>query len=327
MKIAVVDDYQHMTERTEPIQRLRQRLDIDLVVFTEPLSPGSARAEALRGIEAVLPIRERTTFDAAFFRDAPDLRLIAQSGNITTHIDRAAAKAAGVTIALGQPGASPGGNPAGELAMGLIVSVMRRIPESDRVLRSGRWDQLSGLTLYGKTLGLVGLGRVGTATAKLAAAFGMELITWSRNMTPERAAAAGARSVSLDDLLRTADVVSIHLALTPETRGMIDEPKLRLMRPNAYLVNTARGAIVDEAALVRMLQEGAIAGAGLDVFTEEPLPADSPLLRLNNVVITAHIGYPVDTFYAGWARATAQRVEEYLEGRLTDVLNLEGARA
>ncbi|MSQ15226.1 MAG: D-2-hydroxyacid dehydrogenase family protein [Dehalococcoidia bacterium] len=327
MKIAVLDDYQQMTEGTEPVQRLRSRTDVELTVFHEPLAPGKARSKALRGVEVVLPFRERTAFDAAFFRDAPDLRLIAQSGNITVHIDRAAAKAASVRIALGQAGGGGGGNPAAELAIGLILSVLRRIPESDRVLRTGRWDQLSGLTLHGRTLGLVGLGRVGTATAQFASAFGMRLLTWSRNMTPERAAAVGATAVGLDELLQTADVVSIHLALTPETRGMIDERKLRLMRPGAFLVNTARAAIVDEAALVRMLQEGAIAGAGLDVFSEEPLPADSPLIGLNNVVLTAHIGYPVDTFYAGWARATVQRVEEYLEGTLTNVLDLEVQQA
>lgn len=308
-KVVVLDDYHQKFEGAPSIQRLRQRPGVEVKVFTESLR-GPDRAAALADVDAVIALRERTRFDSAFFADAPRLRLIAQTGGGMNHVDQDAVKAAGVTVM-----AAPGGSTAAtaELAIGLMIASMRQIPQSDRTLRAGTWDQLSGQVMEGKTLGLIGLGNVGKGTARLAQAFGMRLITWSRNMTPERAATAGATSVPLDELLATADVVSVHLALNAGTRGFLDEAKLRLMRPTAFFVNTARGAIADEAALVKLLQERAIAGAALDVFSEEPLPADHPLLALDNVVLTAHLGWPTDSTYAGFAEAAVRRVEEYLD--------------
>lgn len=308
-KVVVLDDYHQKFEDAPPIQRLRARPGVEVTVYTGPLR-GAARVAALAGVEAVIALRERTRFDAAFFADAPQLHLIAQTGGGMNHVDQDAAKAAGVTV-VPAPAASSAAT--AELAIGLMIAIMRQIPQSDRTLRSGVWDQLSGSVMEGKLLGLIGLGNVGKPTARLARAFGMRLQTWSRNMTPERAAEVGAESVPLEELLQTSDVVSVHLALNAGTRGFLDEAKLRLMKPSAFFVNTARGAIADEAALVRMLQERAIAGAALDVFTEEPLPADHPLLKLDNVVLTAHLGWPTDSTYAGFAEAAVRRVEEYLD--------------
>ncbi|MCX6021230.1 MAG: D-2-hydroxyacid dehydrogenase family protein [Chloroflexi bacterium] len=310
MKVVVLDDHHRAFVNAAAVKRLRERAGVEVTVLTETVT-GEALADALRGVDAVVALRERTRFDAAFFAMAPNLKLIAQTGGGINHVDVAAANAAGVIIAAA-PAASSSATP--ELTIGLMIALMRRIPQTDRKLRAGEWDQISGQVLEGKTLGLVGLGRVGTPTAQLARAFGMKLLAWSRNMTPERAAEVGATSVPLDELLQTADIVSVHLSLTAETRGMISEEKLRLIRPNAYLINTARGAIVDEAALARLLAEGAIAGAALDVFTEEPLSPESPLLKLDNVVLTPHLGWPTDSAYAGFSESAVQRIEEFLDG-------------
>jgi D-3-phosphoglycerate dehydrogenase len=309
MKVVVLDDYHRAFVDAPPVQRLRRRDGVDVVVYTERLE-GEARAAALADVDIIIALRERTRFDAEFFREAPRLRLIAQTGSGMNHIDLNAAAAAGVTVV---PAPAASSAAAAELAIGLMLAVMRQIPLSDRKLRAGTWDQISGTVLEGKTLGLIGLGRVGAITARLARAFGMTLQVWSRSMTLDRAAAVDATPVALEQLLLTSDVVSLHLALNAETRGFLNEARLRLMKPSAYFINTARGEIVDEQALVRLLEQRAIAGAALDVFSVEPLPPDHPLLKLDNVVLTPHIGWPTDSAYAGFAEVAVQRVEAYLD--------------
>jgi phosphoglycerate dehydrogenase-like enzyme len=200
---------------------------------------------------------------------------------------------------------------------------MRRITQSDRAMRRGEWPLVLGYVLKGKTIGILGLGKIGTQVAAVARAFGMKVIAWGPTLTPERAAKSEAIYMPLDEVLKTADVVSIHLTLSEKSRNLLTEDRLRLMKKSAYLVNTARGAIVDEAAVVKILRENAIAGAALDVFVEEPLPKNHPLLELENVVLTPHLGWPTDSGFEGFAENAVTNILDYMDGKLTRALNPE----
>ena len=314
MRVAVLDDYHRALVDDPSIARLRQRVDVD--VFTERLpSPAAAR-----GYQALIALRERTRFDAAFFEAVPGLELIAQTGGHAYHIDLAAATRAGVIVALAP---SRSATSTAELTIALMLAAFRRIPQADRAIRRGEWPLVLGRTLRGKRLGILGLGRVGQEVARLAQAFGMEVLAWGPTLTAERAARHGVTLLPLDDVLRQADIVSVHLALSDQSRGLLNEARLRLMRSQALLVNTARGAIVDETALARLLAEGQLWGAALDVFVHEPLPADSPLNRLENVVLTSHLGWPADATYREFAERAVEVIEAYLDGRLERALNPE----
>jgi phosphoglycerate dehydrogenase-like enzyme len=244
--------------------------------------------------------------------------MISQTGSHAYHIDLEAATCAGIVVAL-----APGGNSAAELAFGLMLAVMRRIPQSDRAMRGGEWPLVLGYVLRGKTLGILGLGKVGAEVAAIAQAFGMRVIAWGPTLTSERAAKSQATYLPLEDVLRSADVVSVHLKLSEQSRNLMNEERLRLMKKSAFFVNTARGAIVDEQALVSMLSERAIAGAALDVFVEEPLPPKHPLLTLDNIVLTPHLGWPTDSGFEGFAELAVANILDYLDGKLTRALNPE----
>ncbi|HWP23456.1 MAG TPA: D-2-hydroxyacid dehydrogenase family protein [Candidatus Binatia bacterium] len=314
MKVTVLDDYQRAFEATEAIQRLRERAEVQ--ILTDKLPSREALVQALKGSRAIIPIRERTPFTAELLGALPDVELISQTGNHAYHVDLDAATRLGIVVCL-----APGGNSTTELAFGLMLAIMRRIPESDRAMRHGQWPLVLGYVLKGKTLGILGLGKIGTEVAAIARAFGMKVVAWGPTLTAERAARSGAAYMTLDDVLKTADVVSVHLALSDTSRNLLTEERLRLMKKSAYLINTARGAIIDEAGLVKVLKENAIAGAGLDVFVEEPLPQNHPLLKLDNVVLTPHLGWPTDSGFAGFAENAVANILDYLDGRLTRALN------
>jgi phosphoglycerate dehydrogenase-like enzyme len=323
MKVAVLDDYHRVFDADPSIERLRRRVPVD--VFTEKLSS----ADRVRDYPILIALRERTRFDAAWFGRLPALELIAQTGNHAYHVDLAAATRAGVLIGMASremQSMATVGRSTIELTFGLMLSVLRRIPQTDQAMRRGEWPSLAGRTLSGKTLGILGLGRLGRGVAELAQAFGMQVIAWGPTLTAERAARSGAAFMALDELLQAADVVSVQLKLSPESRGLLDERRLRLMRSDAVLINTARGAIVDEAALARVLAEGRIAGAGLDVFSEEPLAAESPLRRLDNVVLTSHLGWPTDLTYRTMAESMVAIIEAYLDGTFEHALNPEAVK-
>jgi phosphoglycerate dehydrogenase-like enzyme len=239
------------------------------------------------------------------------LRIIAQTGNHAYHIDLAAAKECQVIVAKAAGGFS---RSAGELAIGLMLAVMRQIPFADRAIKSGHWPTPMTHVLRGKTLGIVGLGHVGRHVARIATAFEMKVLGWSRRPTADAAADSGVERRPLDDLLRASDVVSIHATLSAETRGLIDARRLALLKPTAYVINTARGPIVDETALCAALSSGQIAGAGLDVFDQEPLPPGHVLTTLPNVVLTPHLGWPTDEMYAQFADAAADVLLAYASG-------------
>jgi phosphoglycerate dehydrogenase-like enzyme len=316
MKVTVLDDYQHAIEPTDAIARLRQFAEVQ--IFTEKIASDTALIGALAGSQAIIPIRERTKFSAALLGKLPDLELISQTGNHAYHIDLNAATQRGIVVSL-----APGANSTAELTFGLMLDVMRKISRSGLAMRRGEWPLVLGYVLKGKTLGILGLGKIGTEVAAVARAFGMKVIAWGPTLTPERAAKSEATFMPLDQVLRTADVVSVHLALSDQSRNLLDEARLRLMKRSAYLINTARGAIVDEAALVKILEEKAIAGAALDVFVEEPLPKNHPLTRLENLVITPHLGWPTDSGFASFAENAVTNILDYMNSKLTRALNPE----
>jgi phosphoglycerate dehydrogenase-like enzyme len=306
MRIAILDDIHDAWRTTEGVRRLRERAEV--TIFTKPFGA----PEALRGFDALIANRERTKFTRELFARLPDVRVIAQTGNHAAHMDFAAADHFKVVIAQASSGYSIG---AAELAIGLAQAVMRKIPACDAALRRGEWPTPLTPVLYGKTLGLVGLGRVGKHVARIGAAFGMRVLAWSPRLTDAAAVAGGAERRELDELLKESDVVSIHISLAATSRNLIDARRLALMKPSAYLVNTARGPIVTEAALVDALRERRIAGAGLDVFDQEPLPAGHALTKLDNVVLAPHIGWTTDDGYERFASDAADVLIAYLDGR------------
>jgi len=306
MRIAILDDIHDAWAGTAGVRRLRARAEV--TIFTKPFGSPAA----LRGFDTLIANRERTKFTRELFGQLPDVKVIAQTGNHAAHLDFKAAADAGIVIAQASGGYSIG---AAELAIGLAQAVMRKIPACDAALRRGEWPTPMTPILHGKTLGLVGLGRVGQHVARIGQAFEMRVLAWSPRLTAAAAAAGGAQACELDELLAQSDVVSIHVSLAASSRNLIDARRLALMKPSAYLVNTARGPIVNEAALVAALKERRIAGAGLDVFDQEPLPAGHPLTKLDNVVLAPHIGWTTDDGYERFANAAADVLIAYLDGR------------
>jgi phosphoglycerate dehydrogenase-like enzyme len=316
MKVTVLDDYQHAISPTQAIARLRHHADVQ--ILHEKLANDAAVVDALMDSHAVIPIRERTKFTASLLAKLPRLEFISQTGNHAYHIDLEAATSHGVVVSL-----APGGNSTTELTFGLMLDVMRRISQGDQAMRRGQWPLMLGYVLKGKTLGILGLGKIGTEVAAIARAFGMKVIAWGPTLSQERAAKSSATFMPLEDVLRSADVVSVHLKLSEESKNLLNEARLRSMKKSAYLINTARGAIIDETALVKILQEKTIAGAALDVFVEEPLPKNHPITQLDNVVLTPHLGWPTDSGFEGFAENAVTNILDYMAGKLTRALNPE----
>ena len=305
MRVAFLDDFHAAYAETQGVRRLRDVADV--TILTQKIdSPAS-----LSGFDALVATRERTRFTPALFAQLPDVRIIAQTGNHAYHIDLADAERRGIIV-----GKATGGfcTAAGELAFGLMMATMRQIPAVDHAMKNGAWPTPMTRVLRGKTLGIVGLGNIGRYVARIANAFDMKVLAWSARLTEEAAAAAGAERVELDDLLQSSDIVTIHATLSDQTRGLIDRRRIGLMKPSAFLINTARGAIVEEMALVEALRQGRLAGAGLDVFEEEPLSASHQLRELTNVVLTSHLGWPTDEMYEQFADAAANVLIAYRRG-------------
>lgn len=262
-------------------------------------------------------MRERTRFPKQVLEALPDLRLLISTGMRNAAIDVKAANERGIVVC----GTGGSGNPTAGIAIGLMLELTRHIGYENARLKAGApWQTTIGIDLDGKTLGVVGLGKLGTRVANIAKAFGMNVIAWSQNLTPEKCAEAGVTYASKEDLFRTADIVSIHLMLSDRSRGLIGAKDLALMKPTAYLINTARAAIVDQAALLTILTERRIAGAGLDVFETEPLPLDSPLRTLDNVVITPHLGYVSVQAYEIYFREIVEDIRAFLDGKPVRVM-------
>lgn len=311
MRIAVLDDYQRVAHGFADWPRLGEH---EVTFFHEPLEDVAA---ALAPFEIVCAMRERTAFPAELFDALPNLQLLVTTGRRNAAIDVAAAAAHDVAVC----GTDVPGLSTAELTWGLILALARRIPHEDGGMRDGGWQTTVGLDLAGRTLGIVGLGRLGSAVARYGAAFGMRLVAWSQNLTAERAAECGAELVTKDELLAAADVVTIHLVLGDRTRGLLGERELARMKPTAFLVNTSRGPIVDEGALLAALESGTIGGAAIDVYDREPLPADHPLRRAPNTVLTPHVGYVTEDTFRVFYEQTIEDVEAWLAGEPVRVIS------
>lgn len=312
--IAILDDYQKVALEMADWSRLQANHRI--TVFEEPFPDEDAVVRALAGFEVVCLMRERTPFPASLIERLPDLRLIVTSGSRNAAIDVAAAAKRGVLVC----GTETPGHATAELTMGLMLALARNIHIEAADMRAGGWQTTIGRELRGKTLGLIGLGRLGGAVAKFGQAFGMKVIAWSQNLTEKRCQEVGAEKVTKDDLLRRADFISIHTRLSDRTRGLIGAGELGLMKPTAYLINTSRGPIVDEAALISALNEGRIAGAALDVYDREPLPADHPLRSTPRLLLTPHLGYVTEETYRVFYAGMVQAIEGWLAGKPVYIL-------
>ncbi len=316
MKLAILDDYQNAALGSADWAALGPEFEV--TVFDTHLGHDEAGvADALRPFEVVVAMRERTRFPRGLLDRLPSLKLLVTTGMRNSAIDMDAARDNGVVVC----GTGMLGYPAAEHAMALILDLYKKVSKESRVMREGGWQAHVSEVLNGKTLGLLGLGRLGARVARFGLALEMEVVAWSQNLSPDRCAEVGARLVDKDTLFRTADVVSIHLVLGERTRGLVGAPELAMMNPTAYLVNTSRGPIVDEAALVRALAAGAIAGAGLDVFDDEPLAADHPLRALENTVLTGHTGFVVKELFAKAYGEAVENVVAWRKGQPLRVLN------
>ncbi len=315
VRVAVLDDYQNVARKMTDWGVLPA--DVEVAVFRDHLTDQAAVAERLKDFDIVMAMRERTPFPRTLLEQLPRLRLLTTTGMRNAAIDMQAAADCEVLVC------GTGGvlYPTAELTWGLILSLLRHIPDEDQATRAGRWQVSMGLGLHGQTLGLMGLGRLGSEVARVGNAFQMDVIAWSQNLTAERAAERGATLVSKDELLARADILSIHLVLSARSRGLIGHQELNRMKPTAYLINTSRGPIVDEAALIAALRDGTIAGAGLDVFDEEPLPLDHPLRRTANTIITPHIGYVTEETYRVFFAETVENIQAFLKGAPVRVLH------
>ena len=309
-RLAIIDDWGGMVSAQTVWKRLEGRARID--AFQDTLADEDALAQRLAPYEIVVPTRERTFFRASLLGRLSALRMIAIGGRWTGQVDLAAAAARGIVVT----DTEGSGVNAFEHTVALMMALVRRVPQEDRATREGHWQTPPiGVDMHGKTLGVIGLGRIGGKMAAFGRLLGMRVLATGITLTDERAAAAGATRVDLDTLLRDSDVVSVHYRLSDKTRGLITARHLGLMKPGAFLVNTARGPIVDERALVDALRARRIAGAALDVFDIEPLPKNHPLLALDNVVLTPHLGFVTAEGYGIFFGQAAESILAYLDGK------------
>jgi D-3-phosphoglycerate dehydrogenase len=280
-------------------------------VFNHPFASPEAAAAALKDFEIICAMRERTPFPRTLFEALPNLKLLITSGMRNAALDMAAAKDHQVVLC----GTQWARDTTAPLTMGLILELTRNIGRENARMHAGEpLQKLVGVEIEGRTLGVVGLGKLGTKVAKLAQAFGMSVIAWSPNLTPERCAEVGVGYVSKEELFSSADIITLHVVLGERSRGLVGTEELARMKPNAYLVNTARGPIVDEAALLTALRERKIAGAGIDVFAVEPLPVDHPFRKLDNIVLTPHLGYVTEENFGNHYRQMVDGIDAWFKG-------------
>ncbi len=316
--VAVLDDWQDIAKQSADWAPLRKRAEV--VFFGKPFGSADEAAKALAGFEILVPMRERTKFPKAMLDRLPKLRMIALTGGRTWTIDIAECNRRGIVISNTAQGNS--GAATAELALGLLLAAARNLAAADASMRDGRFQAgvAPGITLDGKTLGLIGLGKIGAKMARYGQALGMEVLGWSQNLTDEQAAQAGARRVDKATLLKEADAVSLHVVLSDRTRGILGAQDLALMKPGAILVNSSRGPLVDEAALLERLKAGNLIAA-LDVYDQEPLPEDHPLRSLPNTILTPHLGYGSREVYRVFYGESIENVLAFLDGSPIRILN------
>lgn len=308
-RLAILDDYQQVSGDYADWNSLAAN-GVTVTVFSTPFVSEADTVRALLGFDVVVAMRERTPFPRAVLAKLPRLKLLVTTGAANAVIDLAAAEEHGVTVC--GTGGSPSAAP--ELTWALLMALARNLTAEENALRAGRWQNTVGSELAGKTLGIVGLGKIGHKVAAYAHAFGMNVLAWSQNLEEATAEAAGVRKVSKDELFRESDVVTLHLRLSQRSEGTVGEAELRLLGPDGMLVNTARGPLVDQPALIRALDEGWIRCAAIDVYDQEPLPVDHPLLAAPNTLLTPHLGYVTHESYAQFYGGALEDVKAWLAG-------------
>jgi phosphoglycerate dehydrogenase-like enzyme len=315
VRCAILDDYQNVVLKSADWSKVKG--DVDFKVFNEHLGGPDKVIAALKGFQIVVATRERTGFPKQVIEALPVLKLLITTGLRNASIDTDTAKARGVTVC----GTPSFGNPTSGIAVGLMLELTRHIGYENARLHAGAtWQATIGPDLEGMTLGVLGLGKLGTRTANIAKAFGMKVIAWSQNLTPEKCLEAGVGYVSKDDLFRQSDFITIHVVLSPRSRGLVGARELGLIKSSAFLINTSRGPIIDEAALLAALRDKKIGGAGLDVFDVEPLPLDHPLRKMDNVIITPHLGYVSEQNYRHYFAGVVEDIRGFLDGKPVRVM-------
>jgi phosphoglycerate dehydrogenase-like enzyme len=309
-RLAVLDDYQGAAFAQPYWKQIENRVELE--GYRDTLHDEDRIVERLRPYQIVVPIRERTHFSKRVLERLPALEMLSLTGKNSGQVDLAAATAQGILVTQTEGS----GATAIEMTMALILALAHRVAQEDRAMRQGMWQTGVGFDLAGKTLGVVGLGRIGAKVAAFGKQLGMRVLAWSANLTPEKAAAAGAVYTPLDDLFQQSDMVTLHLRLSDRTRGIVTARHISLMKPTACLVNTARGHLLDEDALVAALRDGRIRGAALDVFQTEPLPVNHPLRSFENVVLSPHMGYVSAESYDQFFRLAIDNIVAYLDGRV-----------
>ncbi len=313
MRLSILDDYQGVALDMADWTPIRSR-SVEIAVERHAFADEDAVVRALAGSQLVAAMRERTPFPKSVVDRLPELKLLITTGMRNASFDMAALKDRGVTVC-GTGGPGGGNEDTAELAWGLILGAARRIAEDHQFMRQGGWQTRIGHRVAGKTLGLLGLGRLGSAVARVGLAFGMKAIAWSQNLTTEKAAAQGVERVEKDELFRRSDILSVHLVLSPRSRGLVGAREIGLMKPSAIVVNTSRGPICDTEAIIAALKEGRLAYAGFDVYDKEPLPIDHPLRTAPNVILTPHIGYVTDENYRSSYPQIVENVAAFLDGK------------
>ena len=316
MKVLILDDYLRIAGQAASWDQLPPGTELRLL--HEPLDSDEERRRVFEPYDVIVAMRERTRFPASLLERLPNLRLLVTTGMRNASIDLEACRRRGIMVC-GAPGDASGAAPA-ELAWALILALAKRIPQEHQALMAGRWQIAMPSLLAGKCLGIVGLGHLGTQVARIGTAFGMRVRAWNRNLTAERAAQAGAEGADFDTLFRESDVVSLHLVHVPDTSAIVRRTHLRSMKPDAFLVNTARAELIEPGALEEALEGRWIAGAGLDVFRREPLPADDPLRRCDNVILSPHLGYVTPENMAAFYRNALAAILAWAQGKPIRIL-------
>ena len=314
MRLAILDDYQNVALSMADWDGLRPSLEIQ--TFRDTLKSEDAVAERLRDFEIVVAMRERTAFRRSLLERLPKLKLLVTTGMVNASIDKKAAAERGIIVS----GTTSLRHPTAELTWGLMLALARNITREDAAMRRGAWQTTLGVGLHGKVLGILGLGKLGGQVAVFGKAFMMDVIAWSENLTVEHADSLGVQRVEKKELFGRADFLTVHTVLSKRTRGLVGPEELAAMKSTAYLINTSRGPIVEERALIAALETGKIAGAALDVYDQEPLPADHALRRLENVILTPHLGYVTEENYRVFYSEAAENVRAFLAGKPIRVL-------
>jgi len=309
LRCAILDDYLNLALSVADWSKIADRVDV--TVFNQPFASGEAAATALRDFEIICAMRERTPFPRAMLASLPKLKLLITSGMRNNSIDMAAAKEKQVVVC----GTHWPRDPTAPLAMGLILELTRNIGRENARMHAGEYLQkYVGIEIEGKTLGVVGLGKLGAKVSGLAKAFGMNVIAWSPNLSAERCKEVGVTYATKEELFSTADIITIHVVLSDRSRGLVGAADLARMKPTSYLVNTARGPIVDESALLETLKARKIAGAAVDVFSVEPLPVDHPFRKLDNLVLTPHLGYVTKETFIAHYNQMVEGIDAWFKG-------------